>query len=247
MLLCVFADGLTEMVFKRSLSRQVIDSLGLSIVRGDFQAGDALPNEADLSAGLGVSRTVTREAIKVLSEKGLVEARPKVGTLVLPRARWNQLDADILNWEYEAGPRDQFLVRLTEVRRIIEPAAARLAAERATDAEIAAIERDYQAMALCVDDINQYIAVDLQFHAHIVQASHNELLEQIVNTIRAALIASRKVTTQIPGGARAALPLHYAVLNAIRQHEPAQAEDAMTALISRAFADIQHIISANQP
>jgi DNA-binding FadR family transcriptional regulator len=231
------------MVLKRSLSRQVIDNLGLSIVRGDFKAGDALPNEADLSAGLGVSRTVTREAIKVLSEKGLVEARPKVGTLVLPRTRWNQLDADILNWEYEAGPRDQFLLKLTEVRRIIEPAAARLAAERATEAEIAAIERDYQAMALCVDDIDQYISVDIRFHAHIVQASHNELLEQIVNTIRAALIASRKVTTQIPGGARAALPLHRAVLDAIHQRQPDEAEHAMLALISRASADIQRIIA----
>lgn len=233
------------MAFKRSLSRQVIDNLGLSVVRGDFRVGAALPNEADLSTGLGVSRTVIREAIKVLSEKGLVDARPKVGTLVLPHARWNQLDADVLNWEYETGPRDQFLARLTEVRRIIEPTATCLAAERAADAEIAAIERDYQAITQCVDDVDRYIAVDLQFHAHIVQASHNEMLEQIVNTIRAALIASRKVTTQLPDSARAALPLHYAVLDAVRQHQPVQAEAAMTALISRASADIQHIISAN--
>lgn len=228
---------------KRSLHRQVVDQLGRRIVGGQIQVGETLPNEADLSAELGVSRTVTREAIKVLGEKGLVIARPKVGTLVQPRSKWNQLDPDVLTWEYEVGPRDGFLLMLTEVRRIIEPAAAKLAAERATEANIAAIAACYDDLERCADDYSeQYIPTDIRFHSAIVRASQNELLEQLVNTIRAALVSSRKVTTQVPGGSRETLPLHYAVYDAIRRRQPAEAYQAMCALIDRAAADIHRVL-----
>lgn len=228
--------------FKRNLHRQVVDSIGLNIISGKFEIGDALPNEADLSNKFGVSRTVIREAIKVLNEKGLVESRPKVGTLVQPRQKWKQLDPDVLNWEYEAGPHDQFLQKLTEVRHIIEPAAARLAAQRATDDEIMVIQGFYDEMVRCLNDIHEYIPVDIQFHTAIVKASHNELLEQIVTTIRAALVSSRKVTTQLPDSAHQALPLHYAVLEAIQHRQPDTAYRAMEKLIERAAADIERIL-----
>ena len=229
---------------KRNLHRQVVDQLGRRIVGGHIQVGATLPNEADLSAELGVSRTVTREAIKVLGEKGLVIARPKVGTQVQPRSKWNQLDPDVLTWEYEVGPRDGFLLTLTEVRRIIEPAAAKLAAERATEADIQAIAACYDDLEHCADDdySEQYIPTDIRFHSAIVRASQNELLEQIVNTIRAALVSSRKITTQVPGGSRETLPLHYAVFDAIRRQQPAEAYQAMYALIDRAAADIHRVL-----
>lgn len=235
---------MTSSGLKRNLHRQVVDQIGLRIAKGEIQIGATLPNEADLSAELGVSRTVTREAIKVLVEKGLVVARPKVGTLVQPRRKWNQLDPDVLTWEYEVGPRDAFLLTLTEVRHIIEPAAARLAAERATEADIQAITASFDELERCADDdyIEQYIPADIQFHSSIVRASQNELLEQIVNTIRAALVSSRKITTQVPGGSRETLPLHYAVFDAIRQHQADAAYQAMRTLVDRAAADIHRVL-----
>ncbi len=226
---------------RRNLHRHLVEAVGLRIVRGEIKAGETLPTEADLGAEFGVSRTVTREAIKVLAEKGMVESRPKVGTQVQPRQQWNLIDPDILNWEYEVGPREPFLHRLTELRLVIEPAAARMAASRATNQELALIQAAYERLAQSVAEIDEYINADMQFHAAIVNAAHNELLEQIVNTIRVALIASRKTTTQIPGASQSTLPLHYAVAEAVCKRDAQAAYRAMEYLINRVKEDIDQV------
>lgn len=231
---------------RRNLHRRLVEAVGRRIVRGEIKAGDTLPTEADLGAEFGVSRTVTREAIKVLTEKGMVESRPKVGTQVLPRPQWNLIDPDILNWEYEIGPREPFLHRLTELRLIIEPAAARMAASRATDQELALITAAYERLADSVETVDEYISADMQFHAAIVSAAHNELLEQIVNTIRVALISSRKTTTQIPGESKRTLPLHRAVADAVAKRDPQEAYRAMENLINRVMEDIDQVTSMKQ-
>lgn len=230
-------------MLRRGLAGQLVDQLGRNIVRGDYPEGWALPNEFDLGLEYGVSRTVVREAIKTLAEKGLLSARPKVGTRVRARDRWNYLDADVLRWLYEVGPRDEFLHKLTETRALIEPGAAALAAQRATADEVAQIATYYEAMTRVVEERERYIEVDLQFHNSIAHAAHNELLEQIVRTIRMALITSRKITTQRAGSSQAALPLHYAVLAAIRAGSPAQARRAMEVLIERTAEDIEHVLA----
>jgi len=234
-----------QVKLRRNLYQQVVNDLGMRIVRGEFRTGDTFPNETELSLSLGVSRTVTREAIKVLSEKGLVAARPKTGTQVRPRSDWNLLDGDILNWEYEVGPKDIFLHRLSEVRLIIEPAASELAAQRATADELAAMEAAYREMVASVETTEAYIAADMRFHAAIVKASHNEMLEQIVGVIRVALIASRKITSHIPGGSQDALPIHFEVLDAIRNRQPEAASQTMRQLVLRARKDIEKIIGHN--
>ena len=117
----------------------VVQGIGRRIVRGELAAGEILPEQGELSRMLGVSRTVIREATKVLAAKGLVESRSKRGTVVLPRSDWRLLDPDVLAWLSEAGLDPEFLRGMFEVRRIIEPAVARLAAERATPEELAAI------------------------------------------------------------------------------------------------------------
>jgi DNA-binding FadR family transcriptional regulator len=230
---------------KRGLHEQIVRELGLEITRGTLRVGDVLPNEDNLSSGLGVSRTVTREAIKVLAEKGMVISRPKKGTQIQPRECWNLLDQDILDWEYEVGPRDVFFRRLHEVRLILEPAASELAAKRAKPEQVAAMLEAYRQMEASVDDNPAYITADMQFHAAIARGAHNDLLTRMLDTISAALISSRKVTTQIPGGSRAALPLHYMVYDAILNQQPQRAYDAMRYLVIRAHADIERIIGAN--
>ncbi len=227
---------------RHNLHQQVVNELGLRIVRGDISPGATFPNEADLSLQLGVSRTVTREAIKVLKEKGLVVSRPKTGTQVQPRSKWNLLDSQVLEWAFADGAQDSFLHQLTEIRLIIESAASEMAAQRASPEEINAIEKAFHDMEASVDEVDAYIAADMQFHAAIVRASSNEFLEQIVNVIRVALISSRRVTVQVPGSSRAALPLHLAVLDAIRSHQPQNACRAMCHLIVRARSDIDEIM-----
>src|SRR5207247_3167418 len=121
---------------RRGLHGAVVHDLGLRIVQGELEAGESLPTEEELSSELTASRTVLREAIKVLAAKRLVESRPKTGTRVRQRAEWNLLDPDVLAWQLEAGPDRRFLEDTLELRGLIEPAAARLAAVRANEGEI---------------------------------------------------------------------------------------------------------------
>src|SRR6187551_3409488 len=119
---------------RRGLHGAVVHEIGVRIVNGDLQPGETLPDNGFL-IDADVSRTVVRETIKVLAAKGLVESRPKVGTRVRPRRDWNLLDPDVLAWQVEAGADPGFLDQALELRRMIEPAAARLAAERADESQ----------------------------------------------------------------------------------------------------------------
>ena len=111
---------------RQNLSEQVVRQIGLSIMRNDFKPGDTLSSEPELSLQFNVSRPVMREALKILSAKGLIESRPRTGTKVRPRADWNFLDPDVIGWLYEVGPERSFLDALCEVRLMFEPMAARL-------------------------------------------------------------------------------------------------------------------------
>ena len=137
---------------RRGLHGEVVHTIGLQIVNGDLQPGDALPPEDDLTSDLSVSRTVLREAVRVLAAKGLVEARPKTGTRVRERGEWNILDPDVLSWRTEASDDHKLYEETTEIRLAIEPLAARLAATRATDEEVAGIMEAYAGMAAGLDD-----------------------------------------------------------------------------------------------
>src|SRR5881398_3488194 len=124
---------------RRGLHGELVHEIGVRILRGELRPGDLLPTEEELQGELAVSRTVLREAIKVLAAKGLVEARPKIGTRVRPRDAWNLLDPDVLAWQQRGAGSPSLLRALTEVRRSIEPAAAELAASRADAGDLAAL------------------------------------------------------------------------------------------------------------
>jgi GntR family galactonate operon transcriptional repressor len=223
-----------------TLTQQVAQELGQRIVRGDYLPGDALPSEADLSIELEVSRTVVREALKVLAAKGLIRSRPRVGPVVQPRQAWERLDSDILAWSMEGEQLRTFLRQLTEVRRIIEPDAARLVATRATSEELHQIATTFSAMENAIADPSAFQVHDLAFHEAIIQASHNDLLVGLLVSLRKALVASRQVSTgtlrqDIPQTAHAratALALHRAVLDALRERNGQGAHDAMVHLLS---------------
>src|SRR5262245_60920800 len=224
---------------RRGLHGEVVHTIGLQILRGELRPGDPLPTEEELSSDRSVSRTVLREAIRVLAAKGLVQARPKTGTRVRPRAEWNVLDPDVLAWRVEAGPDGALYEQVTEVRFGIEPQAARLSATRATDEEIAGIREAFETMESGVKDQAVYLAGDLLFHEQILTASHNELLGHLGTVLRAVFRTMFEYTTTSQTSRRRAIPLHGAIIDRIAARDPDAAEQAMRTLIGDTAADIR--------
>lgn len=229
---------------RRGAHGETVYEIGRRVVSGELQPGDLLP-EGELIAKLGISRTVLREAIKVLGAKGLVEARPRVGTKVSSRSHWRLMDPDVLAWQTEYGLDELFLRNLAEVRSLIEPGAARLAAERATDEEIAILDQAYKQMEAHIVNSEAFIAADMQFHFVILAACRNEILEQMSSAIGEALEISRRVTIELPGSSEAHLPLHEAVVEAIRRRDADAAENAMGKLIELVQSDVERFLQGN--
>ena len=230
---------------RQNLAEQVGQQIGLSIMRNDFKPGDALLSEPELSLQFKVSRPVLREALKMLGAKGLIESRPRTGTRVRPRADWNLLDPDVIAWQYEVGFDRSFLQAICEIRLMFEPMTAGFAAARATVEEVARIEQCCQLLEEAVDLIELYIPADLQFHTAICSAAHNELLQKIITTLETPLRASRIITSQLPGANRDAMPLHWAITEAIRNRDEQAAEMVMRKLIILTTEDIQRALDAD--
>ena len=224
---------------RQNLCGQVVHDLGRRIARGDIQPGDALPQEAALCLELGVSRTVVREAVKVLGAKGLVDSRPKRGTVVRTSRAWNFLDPEVLQWRTETDPDGQHLRHLTELRQAVEPAAAAMAAARASDQQIAVLDEACQAMKDSVDSVEEFLAADLRFHIEVLHASGNPFFAPVANVVSSALLSSLRVTNRKPADNATSIPVHQRVLKAIRAREPAKAEAAMKRLLADAAARIE--------
>lgn len=162
----------------RGRQGQVIEALGRAIVGGTYQVGELLPREAELTEEYGVSRTSVREAMKVLAAKGLVDIRPKVGTRVRPRELWSSFDSDLLTWTYVEGMATELMRDLVELRQIVEPSAARLAAGRATMHDLGRLEQAALDLAGAADDHAAYAEHDVEFHLAVYAASHNTFLSR---------------------------------------------------------------------
>lgn len=230
----------------KNVHGNTVDHLGEAIVAGHYAPGASIPPEPVLGESLGVSRTVVREAIKSLSAKGLVSTGPKVGTRVLPEDQWNWFDPDVITWQSRAGLTPEFLRDLQDLRRIVEPAAVRLAAERATAEDIAAIELAYEGMAQAVKHGGDYVTHDLRFHQGLLLACRNRMLIHMSRALAALLRTSFELSTSRKGGAAASLPLHRAVLDAVIARNPAKAEKAVLGLIDSARQDIEQVLASRR-
>lgn len=217
---------------------RVVHTLGVRIVSGEWAPGETLPVEERLVGELGVGRSALREALKVLAGKGLVETRTRAGTIVSARDHWNLMDADVLGWQYEGTPSLRNLDDLAELRLVLEPAAARLAAGRADEAAVQRIAGAFALMRETVADPDTFIDSDLAFHAAIFAAAGNELLTHLNAKMGVALVAHRHVHTRDPRRYSSSVPAHLAVLDAIRHHHVAKAERAMRALVEGARGDV---------
>ena len=224
----------------------VVDHLGEAIVAGRYAAGASLPPEPTLCVQLGVSRTVVREAVKSLVAKGLVTTGPKVGTRVQPEEQWNWFDPDVMTWQSRAGLTPEFLRDLQDLRRVIEPAAARLAALRATPKDIVELEAAFAGMKHAVEEGGDYVTYDLRFHQGLLRACHNRMLMQMSKALGALLRTSFEISTSRKDGPRLSLPLHRAVVDAVAAHNPARAEKAILVLIDGASGDIEEVLGSRR-
>ncbi|MDH5709278.1 MAG: FadR family transcriptional regulator [Hylemonella sp.] len=230
----------------KNVHGNTVDHLGMAILSGRYPPGATIPPEPALCAELGVSRTVVREAVKSLIAKGLVSTGPKVGTRVLPEEQWNWFDPDVVSWQAKAGLTPEFLRDLQDLRRIVEPAAVKLAAEHATAEDIALIQAAYDGMAQAVRDGGDYITHDLRFHQGLLRACHNRMLIQMSKALAALLRTSFELSTSRKGAPASSLPLHRAVLDAIIARKPARAEKAILILIDGAHQDIEAVLASRR-
>jgi DNA-binding FadR family transcriptional regulator len=223
---------------RRSLHEQVVEEIGLRIVRGDFGETGMLPTEPRLAAELGVSRNVLREAVKVLISKGLIDVRPKSGMRIRPQGDWILLDRQVLNWFDLAGQRLHHSFDLVEFRLIVEPKAAYLAALRATAAEKKAIEDACTALEGCVGHPEWIAERDLVFHHSILAASHNMILNHLGLLVSSLMQIQVLMTTDQPGAFERGLPLHRQMTNAILAAEADRAEQVARRLVQMPYDDL---------
>lgn len=216
----------------------VVRTIAAWVLGGRYRPGENLPREDDLAGEIGVSRTSLREAVKVLSAKGLLEARPRVGVRVRDRAYWRLADPIVLGWHPDLAREPELIESLIEARRIIEPAAAELAARRGTEEDLRAIEAAYLAMQRTIPhDLVACCEADVAFHRALVAASHNVVLTSLIGTIAAALRASFLVTTSLMESQVKTLSVHKTVLESVRLHDTAAASAAVGRLLDLAAED----------
>ena len=217
-----------------SSNQQVARAIGIEIVNGVYEAGDKLPGEAEILDRFGISRTVLREAFKILSAKGLIVSKTRVGTKVLPRTSWNLFDPDVLSWQVADGIDEKLRADLTAFRLVIEPAAAAEAANRATEDDIADLRRLTGAMRSATETRAAFAHADLEFHKAIGTASGNEFMRGISALIETALVASFTMSSPVDEAEEheASVRGHEAIVDAIAARNPAAAAEAMRAIIS---------------
>ena len=227
----------------QGLHEQVVAEIGRRIILGELEPGDALPSEASLVATLGISRTALREALRVLAAKGLVEAKPKVGTIVRPASQWNCLDPDIFAWRLETEEVEHVVAELHQLRQNIEPLAASLAATNSTQRSLEILRSAYADMEAAGDDAAAFVEPDVRFHRGIIAASGNTLFASLGIAIGAALESFFRLGIDNPLGHAVSLPFHKAVLDAICDRNPNGARLAMRRLIEDSERNARRIRS----
>lgn len=221
----------------RGLHGQTVETLASRILSDEWGEGTVLDLPA-LREELDISLTALREALKVLAAKGMIDARQKRGTFVQPREKWNLLDADVMRWQTAAADDPGLLDELTEVRAVVEPAAARIAAARASEEDVEALRDALADMAAAGDDLEASVQADLTFHRRLMAATHNNFLLRMERIIAIGLAERDKV---VHGAATAEdpVPSHRKVLDAIVAGDPAAAEQAMLALVTKSRDDLE--------
>lgn len=231
---------------RRGLHGRVVDYLGAQIINGVLLPGFIIDPDR-LIAEMQVSRTVLREAFKVLTSKGMLDARPHTGTFVLGRERWNLLDADVIRWRNANGPDARLLRELEEVRQMVEPWGSRLAAERRTEQEMAGIREAFESLAETESSESTATAdADVRFHRILLAAAHNELLDRLERLLEPLLRVRDVIAHQSNESELGFVDSHRAVVDCVQVRDADGAFAAMTALLRGAAADTEDSLGPAQ-
>lgn len=222
----------------RNLTYGLLDNLGRAIVTGRFER-ESFPTEAELAKQHGVSRSVTREAVKMLTAKGLLSARPRQGTVVQPTTSWNLFDTDVLRWLLERQFSVELLKQFNQLRVAIEPEAAALAARFAGADDFQRINDGLDRMKAAEQGHDDTLEADIAFHIAILRGSGNPFYAQFREVVTTALRTSIRFTNRIKGRS-ASVADHAAVRDAIVARDPDGARTAMRELIG----DVLELIDA---
>lgn len=230
-----------------SASENVAHRIGREIVEGYYPPDTRLPDEATMLNRYAVSRTALREAYSKLTAKGMIAARPKVGTSVRSPSQWNMLDGDVLSWHLQTRPPEGIATDLYALRRMVEPGAAALAAEARDDEELQDIQDAYDLMLKAATDEVELVDADLRFHVSILNATHNHFIGAFSSLIHAAMLSTFEVSWR---GAEAAvikenrLHQHGDVLEAIRLKDADLARLRMERLLDDSIKDTQDALQS---
>ncbi len=221
-----------------ALHARIAHEIGRRIASGRIAEGDLLPREAELQEEFSAGRQAVREALKVLGAKGMIHARKRAGTFVRSRSAWNMLDPDVLAWHPPHALPEGVLRDLVEMRRLIEPSAAALAAERATPEEIARIEAALTRMRDGLDEPQHFYRADIDFHLAIFAASGNSLVDRISTILGPLLEASFRLQREQNQSFDQGFDVHAAVYEAIAARDADAARSAMERLLDRAITEV---------
>jgi DNA-binding FadR family transcriptional regulator len=225
------------------LHAALVDKLGLRIVRGDYPPGSRIDVDA-LEPEFGVSKTAIREALRVIREKGLIDSRPKRGTIVTDREQWKLLDGDVILWRREARrDDDRLLAELSQLRDVIEPAAARLAAEFRDETDVDALRSAFAAFESAGRNASRLAEADRDFHLTLLRATHNELMMRLEVVVIHALDARNRIQHHPGADWLDPVPDHKRVLDAVAAGDPAAAERAM----QHAIRESDDVLRAGEP
>ena len=225
--------SLSGRMIARNFHSHVINEIGVGIISGKFPIGTSLPNDADMMARFNVSRTVLREALKTLESKGLVEARPKIGTRVSARSRWNHFDWQVLAWHYIAGADVVFWANLNEVRMSLEPVAAAKAAENRTADDVRMMQYWIHQMEMSKDSPQNFALADFELHRAIADASISPFMRSISGVIELAhaAIYEKVVTTPSKSLIDIQLSSHGKLVSSIESGNSTSASSQMKAIV----------------
>jgi len=218
-----------------SLTQRIVQELGIAIVTGEFAEGKPFPIESEICARYGASRSIVREAIKVLNAKGLLIARPRRGTSVRPDHDWNLLDPDVLSWMMNRRFSIELLQHFTRARLAIEPAAAAEAARTASERQLENIAEMLARMAQAAQGRDDPLEADIGFHAAILDASNNPFFYAMSPMIETALHFSIRFTNKRLKQRFASVEEHARIFEAIRVRDADLAEVETRALLQRAL------------
>ena len=215
-------------------------------MRGLIQPGEALPTEPELMAEFDVSRSVVREATKILAGKGLVETRTRRGSVVVHSASWHLLDPDVIAWRYRGAANAVDLMELIGLRYVVEPAIAGLAAMEATDSDIGQMRLHFDEMTKCEDDAARFAAADQYFHGSIVDSIGNGLVRHLYDLIGVGLSELRAIAISSDLHGPHNTVDHGLVLEAIEARDPARSVEAMARLVAASRVEVMDFLDSIQ-